>query len=439
MEFQYLGHKWLRITENALNQDTNFVLQLSCGNQSNAKKFTSQFRARIVGQSLVFPPSTTISGVNESITLGGYFGEVLNIFNSAFNISFTIIRSKEPQFGVFYNGSWHGLVGDLTKGTADIASGLAMTGRRSDYINYSPQLYPLQTDIIYKKFDQRKWNYGFYLKPFCLDMWLYTLAINLMFILVKVFSDRMLSSDRKHFVRRILIFINEILLCWPIVLEGKLIRFKWKSMNFLFGIYIAFSMLLFISYTSTLTSLFATLEMEVPFSSLDDMFENSDFMPVILRGSKPEEIFYKPPYENKSVLRVGSQIEGVELAYSGKFGFLSTLLFIQHLIRRNCSFAVAHYAVSKDIMALGYSKQFVYRDYFNSKILLLKQSGILPVEFKRFFPKLESCSENSFSSIFFGQIIGPFTLILVGILMALIFGIYEVVIGKFNHSKRGQN
>uniref|UniRef100_T1JPK0 Ionotropic glutamate receptor C-terminal domain-containing protein n=1 Tax=Strigamia maritima TaxID=126957 RepID=T1JPK0_STRMM len=409
MEFHYVGYKWLRIDDGKIEENRSY-LQLTCDNQS-------------------YPPSILLSYVNNSWTVGGYFGEVFSIFNGTFNISFEIIPCKDGQFGAFINGSWTGTIGDLTLGdVSDIAPSAAVTRQKSDYVKFSSHFYTKQLDIIYRKSDQHEWNYSFYLQPFNMEMWFSILAINLIFIFVKVFLDYV--SRKKVFGSCILNLINELLLCWPIFLQGNLNNFSLKSMKLLFGIYIIFSMLLLISYNSMLTSLFSTTKLKIPFSSLDDMFENTGILPVILKGAMAEDIFLKPPYENKTVFRVSTLVEGIDQAYSGKFAFIHVFRDLQHLMDRNCSLDALPYYIFRLDIALAYSKQFDYTDYFNSKILLLKQYGILSVQFKRIFPGVTFCSENSFNPISFGQIIGLFIFIIIAILISLIFGIIEIISEK---------
>uniref|UniRef100_T1JL75 Ionotropic glutamate receptor C-terminal domain-containing protein n=1 Tax=Strigamia maritima TaxID=126957 RepID=T1JL75_STRMM len=405
------------------------LLQLSCDHQSNKKTQKLQTPVRITAFN--FPPFMTLS---TSLTFGGYAGQVYSIFDTNFNLSLEVISCKQKNYGVLINGSWTGMIGDLTKGVSisyqtDIAFGLVISRKRSDVVKSSSQIYPIQMEIIYRTSNERKWNYTFYLRPCNVEMWLCIFAISLIIILVKVLENYVLR--RKHFGSCLTSFTNELLLCWPIVLQGSLIHFSLTSMKFFFGIYIVFSMLLLISYNSILTSLLATRSIKIPFSSLQEMIEKSDFKPVITKGNKMEEIFMNSPYENTTVLKVRSREDAIEEVYNGKYGYVTTLLSVQNLIRKNCSFAVAPQFISREAATVAYSKQFEYVDFFNCKILLLRQCGILSIQFKRFFPGLEKCLDNPFRPISFGQIIGPLIIIIAGISTAVLFGVIELIAFKF--------
>uniref|UniRef100_T1JLK6 Ionotropic glutamate receptor C-terminal domain-containing protein n=1 Tax=Strigamia maritima TaxID=126957 RepID=T1JLK6_STRMM len=317
----------------------------------------------------------------------------------------------------------------------DMIFGIVMTRQRNDAVKFSPQFFPLQYDIIYRKLDQQEWNFTFYFQPCTIEIWLCIFAACVTVILVKVLAEnsllRTIISRRNPVARHFLNVINELLLCWPIVLQGNFNSFALKSMKFIFAIYTVFSMLLLISYNSKLTSLLATTTMKIPFTSLDDMLQNTDFTPVILYGGRQEETFMNTAYANKKVLRVPSHKKGIESVYSGKFAFLEALMLVENLIRRNCSFAVAPNYLSKEAIALAYSKQFAYTDFFNSKSLLLKQYGILSCAFKRFIPSWEGCANNPFNPISMGQTIGLFILMMAGIFISLICGIIELIVNKF--------
>uniref|UniRef100_T1JM19 Ionotropic glutamate receptor L-glutamate and glycine-binding domain-containing protein n=1 Tax=Strigamia maritima TaxID=126957 RepID=T1JM19_STRMM len=378
------------------------------------------------------PPTIILNSKNKSSVMRGFLGHIFNIFNAKFNKSFEIFRCKDNQYGAFVNNSWSGMIGDLVRGAADIAPAVIISKQRGKVVKFSPQIYPFQLDIIYRQSDQHKRNYTLYLQPCNIEMCMCIFAISLLVILVKVFANQV--SKKKKIAMFFRNLIDEVLLCWPIVLQVDSISFSFKSMKLVFGIYIAFSMLLFISYTSILTSLLAINHTKILFSSLEDVFVNPNVLPVIWKGGKPEEIFQKPsPYENRSVLRVPTLIEATELVFGGKYVFLHSIRSIQHLIDKNCSFAVAPGYISRDSVGLAYSKQFAQKDYFDFKILLLKQYGILSIEYKRFFPGMASCLQlqNSFNPILFGQIIGPIIVMVAGIFLSLIFAIFELIVDKF--------
>uniref|UniRef100_T1JHL9 Uncharacterized protein n=1 Tax=Strigamia maritima TaxID=126957 RepID=T1JHL9_STRMM len=425
-DFQYLGYKWQRMGK-------KYFLQLNCDNQSivtiqNVKQNEDLDKKKIILITYcdIYPPDITVTYINKSLVLGGYFGELFTIFGRTFNVSYKMTRNK--AYGAFINGSWIGMVGDLVHGRADITIGISMTRRRRDAINFSPQLFPDKYEIIFRTLNQYEWNYKFYFQPYNTQMWLCVFAMSLAVILFRVLAD-VCVARRRHFGSHLLSFSNDLLLSWPIVLQGNLPSFSLLSMKLVFGIYIAFSMLLLISYNSKLTSLLATRLTKVPFSSLEDMFSNTQYLPVILKGAVMEEMFPIPPYEN--VLRVNTILEGIELTYERKFALISQLQVIHNLIGVNCSFSVTPRSATLEFIALGYSKQFAYMDFFNFKILLLKQCGILAAEFKHYYlDERHRCLENQFNSVSFGQIIGPFLFIMRAILISLIFVIFELIIGK---------
>uniref|UniRef100_T1INX5 Ionotropic glutamate receptor C-terminal domain-containing protein n=1 Tax=Strigamia maritima TaxID=126957 RepID=T1INX5_STRMM len=406
-EFQYLGYKWLRIGDQAILHEKNALLRLN---------FQS------------FPPLATLTSVNNSLILGGFFGHIFNIFNTDFNISFEIIKCKDSQFGAFINGSWTGMISDLTQGLADISLSALISRQLSGHVHFSPQMFSLQFDVVYRILERHEWDYDFYSQPCQMEIWLCVFAISLTVIIVKGLVDNVLN--KKNCASSLRNLINDLLLCWPIYYSH---RFSSKSIKFIFGIYIAFSMLLLISYTSMLTSLLAKPDAKVPFSSLTEMLEKTDFTPVIFKGGKFEEMFSKTPYENKRVLRADTGAEAIDLIYSGKMAFLGALKEVQQFIGENCSFDVALEHISREQMAIAYSKHFPYVDYFNFKILLLKQYGILSVEYERatFFNDLQRCSlQTPFNPVSFSKTVGAFVVLMSGVLISLVVGIFELIVHK---------
>uniref|UniRef100_T1IWG5 Ionotropic glutamate receptor C-terminal domain-containing protein n=1 Tax=Strigamia maritima TaxID=126957 RepID=T1IWG5_STRMM len=384
--FLLIGYKWHKIDEGK-----NYFLQLSCDNQPigniQNNKEIQNFARKVRVTAVEFGSDMSFNYINKSLITGGYFGEIFNIFSKKFNVSY--IPNKE--YGTFINGRWTGMIGDLTYGRADICSGISMTRWRRNAMSFSPKMFSDKYDLVYRKLDREEWNYTFYLQPYNMEMWLCAFAISLAVILVKIIGDRV--TKNKQFGSSYLNLSDELLLCWPIVLQRNLFS-SLVSTKLVFGVYVAFSMLLLVSYNSTLTSLLSTSDLKIPFSSLDDMIENTNFLPAILKGGVMEEMFQASQYENVSVRRVTTEIEGIEAAYSGKFGYISSLQYLHYFIGNNCSFAAALYPISTELVSLGYSKEFVYIEYFSYKILMLKQYGILSAEFKRHYPERHRCSEN---------------------------------------------
>uniref|UniRef100_T1JP01 Ionotropic glutamate receptor C-terminal domain-containing protein n=1 Tax=Strigamia maritima TaxID=126957 RepID=T1JP01_STRMM len=305
---------------------------------------------------------------------------------------------------------------------ADISSALSMTGQRSQHVKFSPTIVRIQKDVVYRKLNQHETNFAFYLLPCSIEVWLCILVISLTVILVKVLADK--SPRKKHLTTCVPDFANEVFLCWPIILHGSLNKSIRFSMNLIFGIYIVFSMVIMVSYESKLTSLLSTTKSKIPFSSLEEMLKKSEFLPIIIQGNNLHGIF-------KNVVKVKTPEKVVEAIYNRKFGFVGSLLAIQHLIRDNCSFVVAPQYVGKYSIAIAYSKQFAYIDYFNSKLSLLKECGIFSLQLQRFYPGLGSCVEKRFNPITFGQVIGPLILITSGIILSTIISIFELIVHKF--------
>uniref|UniRef100_T1JNC8 Ionotropic glutamate receptor L-glutamate and glycine-binding domain-containing protein n=1 Tax=Strigamia maritima TaxID=126957 RepID=T1JNC8_STRMM len=351
--------------------------------------------------------------VNGTTTIRGYFGELFTIFSTDFNISIQITHSKDNQFGAL-KGNWTGMMSDLVYGIADISAGIVVTRQRRDFVKTSPQLYSLQFDVLYRKAHTYQHDYFFFLKPFKMDVWFSIFSITLIFILINAFSKCGIKSlTLTGFIND---SVNQFLLCWPIVISGKFSLFY--SVKLCLEVYIIFSMLMWNCYTSTLTSLFSTNKMEIPFTSLDDMLTNTNYLAVVINGSKVESYLTKLSYIHR-LIKVKNINDAIAAVYSRKAAFNYPLIGLTDLISNNCSLSIAPQYTSKDSNSLAYSKKFAYVEYFNNKIVLLKECGILPrIYTSNFADAVIMCSdENSFYSIRLGQIIGPLVLVFAGILV----------------------
>uniref|UniRef100_T1JMA0 Ionotropic glutamate receptor L-glutamate and glycine-binding domain-containing protein n=1 Tax=Strigamia maritima TaxID=126957 RepID=T1JMA0_STRMM len=423
MEVKYFGYRWIIKEGRKMFLETQ-ILQFSCSNQfAPSSNIMNNLSTAVKVSTFMFPPCIFLKEKNNTTLIKGYFGELFSIFNQKFNISFDTKINKRGVFGKILDGKWNGIMGDIVHGTANIATCLPITRMRRDYVDFSPALYKIHFKILYRKLDHREWPFNYYLKAFTKNLWLSIFAINLIIIVALMMEN--------SFVVSITGFVNEILLCWPIVLVGTLTFSSRHSMKLCIFIYLSLSMLLLSIYTSLLTALFATSKIKIPFHSIEEMVYNTDYIPLCLPSSTVEEIF-KILFNNAPFMNVRSIKEGIDVAFRQKAGFIATTQVVAVVIGTNCSLTFAAKPMTSVIMAVAFSKHFAHKNFFDFKIIQLKECGLLHVLYSRYIDIWHDCIEDSlFYSISFGQILGPVVVFTCGILLSLVIGLIEVLIVRF--------
>uniref|UniRef100_T1IWG4 Ionotropic glutamate receptor L-glutamate and glycine-binding domain-containing protein n=1 Tax=Strigamia maritima TaxID=126957 RepID=T1IWG4_STRMM len=365
--------------------------------------------------------------------LDGFCGHLFDILAKNFNISFDLVETAEArQFGALIkNGTqeyWTGMIGNLVRDKADIAPCVSVTRHRRDVAEYSSKLHSVKHKILFRKLDLDEWDYGFFFKPYSHGVWMCIIAISLLVIFMKLLSTNGFSG--RHSITFINRFIYEFLLCWPIVLFGAVPFSKFTSVKISAFVYLLYASIVNSTYSSLLTAFLITIKMKVPFHSFDEMVTQTDYSPLVMRGSSVVEFI---PLKFKDHLEiVGNIEEGIDSVFLQKKGFLTSEILANKFIDKNCSFMFADQFVSDETISLAYMKEFMYRDYFNTLILLFRESGLLSLLEAKFIPIWEDCDTSSkFYPVTFGQIVVPYGLFVFGVLVAIVAGLLEKLAAKY--------
>uniref|UniRef100_T1IWG2 Ionotropic glutamate receptor L-glutamate and glycine-binding domain-containing protein n=1 Tax=Strigamia maritima TaxID=126957 RepID=T1IWG2_STRMM len=429
---KYLGHRWIIESDirHAISTRNSIRLSYSCRPKQSVKhnKVTSfkNFSLLVKLTSINLPPRIDLVYKNNTLTMEGFCGELFSIFIANFNISFEVSLNKDKAFGILdADLKWNGMMGDVIYGIADIAPCVSTSRTRRDYLVFSPALYTVRMEIIHLKLNYYDWDFAFFLKPYNQTIWLTLAAISLIIILSSFYTNYIFTGQ--SFSHCASGFSNEILLCWPIVLQSKLSVSPLYSIKFCLGIYLVFSLLILSIYTSLLTALFATSKMKIPFFSLEDMVYETDYLPVILRGSTIQDFFEKS-FKNRPFVKVNDATEGINNVVKRKAGFIMSLEIASTMINNNCSFSLAPKYVYTETISLAYSKTFPHMEFFNTKLLELREHGIISaVHNRHIMVSLECLEGNILHYTSFRQIIGPVVLFACGVLISIVVGIVEIL------------
>uniref|UniRef100_T1IWG3 Ionotropic glutamate receptor L-glutamate and glycine-binding domain-containing protein n=1 Tax=Strigamia maritima TaxID=126957 RepID=T1IWG3_STRMM len=421
VELQYLGYTWIGINRNVISPVNN-IFTLRCKNKS------FQNMLHLPKKVTALPPSIDVIRRNNSLTMEGYCGCLFAILTDAFNISFQINTTKDGQFGRLDDVKWTGMVGDLVSDVAEIAPCISITRQRRNVVEFSPELYSVQFQVLYRNLNFIAWNYQLFFKPFDKTIWLCVLTISTIVILSVKYVFKHVWVCKHGFE-------NEFTLCWPFAVQSSLKSTSKSncSMKIYLGVYLYFSMLMLATYVSLLTAFFTTFKLEIPFSSLNEMMYDTDYMPVFQLGSSVQEFFMKS-FPHESFIEVNTLEEGIDIVWKKKTGFFALSMDMAARINHDdCHFRFAPFYVNRETVSLAFSKHFPYMDFFNSKILQLKEVGLLSILHIRHYGVLQNCAtDNQFHAASLRQIIGPIVLFISGVLISLVIAMIEVLLRKFN-------
>uniref|UniRef100_T1IQG7 Ionotropic glutamate receptor L-glutamate and glycine-binding domain-containing protein n=1 Tax=Strigamia maritima TaxID=126957 RepID=T1IQG7_STRMM len=414
------------------------------------------------------PPEMKLSGPDDNITLGGYFGEFFEILFAILNISYQYIRIPENQFGSLNkNKTWSGMMNYLVEHVLikiDIGASLTQTRKRQDYVKFSPILYSSSYRLLYRQLDDPEWSYNFFLKPFQTDVWICVLILSSVVILFAHYYKRRIFFKTGH-LRNISNLIHDVffhfILCWPIILQSGIKKLQSPRKNteickfsipahmsvnisssrIIFLCYYVFVLLTIVSYNSHLTAMLTVSTYTIPFQSVDDMILKTNYFPVLVEGRSIEEMFLNAEQEpwksgwgkilaNLPNSMVVNTQKGIDIAYSTKAAFITTLEDLQS-IRNNCSLKLAPGSFGKLTDSIAYAANFPYIEIFNTGILRMREVGIINKLARDYYlGETETlCSSTAlFKSVVLRTIVGIVLAYLGGLMLSLLVFLVEILL-----------
>ncbi|XP_043266187.1 probable glutamate receptor [Colletes gigas] len=119
------------------------------------------------------PPVSKIlrNEYNETVGVGGFFGEVIQLLQEGMNCTFSYQESD--KWGIqLPNGTWTGMIGMLMHDEAGLAATeLMMTSDRLDVVKFTTPVYSTKSRVYIKRPDTTAVKWNAYLAPFACNVW----------------------------------------------------------------------------------------------------------------------------------------------------------------------------------------------------------------------------------------------------------------------------
>uniref|UniRef100_T1J6L4 Ionotropic glutamate receptor C-terminal domain-containing protein n=1 Tax=Strigamia maritima TaxID=126957 RepID=T1J6L4_STRMM len=387
----------------------------------------------------------------------GLYGEIVGTIQSFINFSILMSVSTDNQFGklTIYNNVT-GILGKLSRNESDVGVGLALSKGRVNLINYSTYLHSMDIKIIYHQIYRAKPRFFFYLEPFSSASW--TCNFVLTFFVAFLLSITYICTHHVINVNCKKIKINQRNKWFQIFIEyseymvftlfrtGVPVTVYGVSGHIIIQIFHTFTLIMFTSYSSTLTSILTVSKLFVPFESLEDVVYRSSYTLSTLRGTIIEEAFKNTDKEgvladgwqkmasNLDKYLVTSNQKGLDLVYKEKNAYIMEKASITVVLKGNCSFRFVKEPVNNRLLCIGFRIGFAYKTIFNSYLQKLKENGMmlkinndnLPLDHN------DMCEDtNLFSSLKLPKVVGIFFTLSAGIFLSLIILIIEVSIYNY--------
>ncbi|XP_059082976.1 glutamate receptor ionotropic, kainate glr-3-like [Tigriopus californicus] len=380
------------------------------------------------------------TGCSNSSCFKGVLADLWHELQAIMNFTYKLTTPEDGEWGVeLSEGVWSGIIGQLANDEVDISPvDMLVSSARNKVIDFLPSLGPISLRLIVAN-PAESMNWTAYLAPLTWTVWIGIGLCILLFPWVVTFGAKVLGNeptqdsydlqDSFKFVAGAMLIMrgwnptpealrNQIIF-YSVLLGGTMIYWHWEAM--------------IISYL-------AVRNVALPFESLEDLVENTDYKVVVQPGTAYVD---QLRFGNTEVLRQ-TWVERVEPYIDS---YPSTKVEMLDLVLKDPSYALLdeYYSllfyerhskcevltIPKDYFRGDYAfpiqDNSPFKDLFKYHIEILKERGALNQISDRYAPEAQVCPDLSGKSLGFGQCFTAFVALLAGLAVASLALILEIL------------
>uniref|UniRef100_A0A0A1XG63 Glutamate receptor, ionotropic kainate 1 n=1 Tax=Zeugodacus cucurbitae TaxID=28588 RepID=A0A0A1XG63_ZEUCU len=382
------------------------------------------------------------------------------IYALAEECNFDVIFQPVPdnKYGSYdkEKDEWNGIIRQLMDNNAQIGiCDLTITQARRTVVDFTVPFMQLGVSILFYEEPPPPKNLFGFLSPFSLTVWIYLLVAIMVTALVLVVMGRFSHRDwigaiahdpNPTEVENIWNLKNSLWLnVGSILNQGCDLLPRGSAMRIFTAFWWIFSLLLSQTYIAQLAAFITTSKMDSSISSLHDLINQNKVQFGMLKGGSTQFLFSE---SNESEYRVAwnkmigmkpdaftaSNKEGVDRVKRspGRYAYLLETTALQYYLNRNCElkqigepFNEKHYAIAVPLNA-------PFRSNLSVGILKLSEKGELyKIKNKWFTTNETDCNAekaanaNEDGTYTMESVGGLFIVLLAGILVSIIIGIFE--------------
>uniref|UniRef100_T1J0T5 Ionotropic glutamate receptor C-terminal domain-containing protein n=1 Tax=Strigamia maritima TaxID=126957 RepID=T1J0T5_STRMM len=322
-----------------------------------------------------------------------------------------------------------------------------MNTRRIKLFSFSRPVALGQYYITYKRPESVRFVSG-YRAAFTIEMWILIVAYFLIFSIILVLTSKItkiLSTTKVNSPNQIDRDIYDIKITifntfGALLQQGETCFRHSQSGQIIWFTFCLFAFLIFVSFSSKLTSFFTVYTEKIPFKTLNELLDNTNFsITAIVNSSANKRIDKATSDINLKIKKrlakyVESSKAGVEYVYThGDAVFIDHDVQVCPHLRSNCSFAIipgkSHY---KHGFHLVFTKNHPLKNSFNTILGILQENGILEkiTQTIKWDPKAYCKEQPVYNPISVDKIYNLILVMKIGIIMSGFAFILECCVSK---------
>uniref|UniRef100_A0A914ZLG1 Uncharacterized protein n=1 Tax=Parascaris univalens TaxID=6257 RepID=A0A914ZLG1_PARUN len=334
------------------------------------------------------------------------------------HIKYRLAVVKDNKYGVkLINGSWDGLIGALTQGSAAAAiAPITKTSEREEVVDFTEPYLSTGITIMMRKSSGSE--VFLLLKPFTAATWLCVILTNIIFAFVVGIANELKNSSNFDRIRKKCTnsyadantaYMRFSLLSYVNIHYGRYISLRIATITW----YI-FIMFIFASYTANLIGIFLDERLRQPLTNAEDLLRQSQIKYGILSGGSTQRFFENttnPIYrrmwnimkqQSSPSVFVSTYAEGIERVRKsdGKYAFLLEECSNDYA---NSRFPCDTRKIGTKLNDVGYHiaisrKSSWLREIFNKAIMEMKLDGEMREIEEKWLHKRNECRNDDNNS-----------------------------------------
>uniref|UniRef100_A0A0M3IJ57 PBPe domain-containing protein n=1 Tax=Ascaris lumbricoides TaxID=6252 RepID=A0A0M3IJ57_ASCLU len=243
------------------------------------------------------------------------------------HIKYRLTVVEDNKYGVkLINGSWNGLIGALTQGSAAAAiAPITKTTEREEVVDFTEPYLSTGITIMMRKSSESK--VFLLLKPFTPATWLCLILTNIIFAFVVGIANELKKSSNFDRIREkcnnSYADTNTTYMRFSFIPHVNIYYGRYISLRIATNTWYIFMLFIFASYTANLTAIFLGKRLSQPITNAEDLLRQSHIKYGILSGGSTQRFFEHNHFQSPSVF-VSTYAEGIERVRKsdGKYAFL---------------------------------------------------------------------------------------------------------------------
>ncbi|XP_058796120.1 LOW QUALITY PROTEIN: probable glutamate receptor [Phymastichus coffea] len=424
--------------------------------------------------------SLRIAAVKESVytateskrkrsSLHGLFGAVLRELALAMNFTFELI-SIEDMYGSFEpdSGTWSGVIGRLVDKDVDVGvAEFGQSNERLKVVDFTVPLLLTWANLYLKEPNMSAIMWSTYVQVFDTRIWKFTLVLAI--VCSVVISLMAAKVEQKQVLT---VAVDTWFYVWGIQCQqgfpGNGTPFQLNcqspinasvsqfptasSLRIAFMSIMITSMVIYSSYSATLTSYLALFVPSLPFNSEPEFLLNAAYNLSVVRGSVYHDILERAESRRAKLLRrrlnrdedlPKTMVEAIDQVCQEKVVLISNELFIEKLRNKMPCPLVAISLGRLESIAFPLTKRSQFREIFDfykrplflSSIEHFRSYGIIQVLRNRHLPKI-SPTKMIYLPVSFYGIVPLITIYFSGVGLAIVILICELLHHRYWYARR---